>query len=284
MKNTNSVLKQLIKEELEGLGPRKGAMSGLPGSTASQRRYSRRAGELEADRMTHGMDINPYQALADQAIAEIEGSVVNRGMARPALDKLIQAAESDPDAKAVLDAVQSETGLSIGRMSAVATMPRMTPQLSPAERDAATMQENYKPILGGSKMKITKSALKQLIKEELANLEEQELMTDPEGGQTRMAADQVAAIAAQRGLNNVAGDLQSLAGAVRKAVASQDNQAVINLAQRVRSAAMDLYNIVMAAKSEASGASTALQQKRGQVGGRGVATSDIQYDSGGRPI
>jgi hypothetical protein len=173
VKNTKSVLKQLIKEELEGLGPRKGAMSGLPGSTASQRRYSRRAGELEADRMTHGMDINPYQALADQAIAEIEGSVVNRGMARPALDKLIQAAESDPDAKAVLDAVQSETGLSIGRMSAVATMPRMAPQLSPAERDAATMQENYKPILGGSKMKITKSALKRLIKEELANLEEQ---------------------------------------------------------------------------------------------------------------
>ena len=175
MKNTKSVLKQLIKEELEGLGPRKGAMSGLPGSTASQRRYSRRAGELEADRMTHGMDINPYQALADQAIAEIEDSVVNRGMARPALDKLIQAAESDPDAKAVLDAVQSETGLSIGRMSAVATMPRMAPQLSPAERDAATMQENYKPILGGSKMKITKSALKRLIKEELNNLEEQDI-------------------------------------------------------------------------------------------------------------
>ena len=177
MKITKSVLKQLIKEELEGLGPRKGAMSGLPGSTASQRRYSRRAGELEADRMTHGMDINPYQALADQAIAEIEGSVVNRGMARPALDKLIQAAESDPDAKAVLDAVQSETGLSIGRMSAVATMPRMAPQLSPAERDAATMQENYKPILGGSKMKITKSTLKRIIKEELGNLNEQEYDT-----------------------------------------------------------------------------------------------------------
>jgi hypothetical protein len=134
-------------------------------------------------------------------------------------------------------------------------------------------------------MKITKSALKQLIKEELANLQEDErLMTDPDAPQTRMGIDQLTAIASKRGLDNVIRDLQSSVREIQAAVANQDNQRVINLAHGVRKASRDLYNIIMAAKSEVQGATSTLQQKSGQVGGRGVATSAVKYDSGGRPM
>jgi hypothetical protein len=141
VKITSKVLKNLIKEELEGLGPRTGAMDDLPGSTAAQRRYSRRAAEIEADMTTHGMDMNPYQALGDKAIEEIIDGRGHVNDVTSALGKLFNAAETNPDAKAILDAVQSETGLSIGRASMTATMPRPAAGLTPSERDAALMQE-----------------------------------------------------------------------------------------------------------------------------------------------
>ena len=130
-------------------------------------------------------------------------------------------------------------------------------------------------------MKVGKRVLRQLINEVI---NEQSSFTDPDAPQTMMGTDQLTAIAAKRGLNNVAGDLERLAGQIQKAVASQDNQGVIDLAQRVKDASMDLYNIVMAAKSEVSGDEGTYQQSRGSRGGRYTPTSDVEYDSGGRPM
>jgi len=134
-------------------------------------------------------------------------------------------------------------------------------------------------------MKLTQRQLKKIVKQELRRvLNEQNLQTDPDGPQTMMGTGHIAAIAGSRGLNNVAGDLEDLAVEIQRAVSNQDNQKVLKLATRVRRAGMDLYNIVMAAKSEASGDEGTYQMSPGSKGGRYTSTSDVKYDSGGRPM
>jgi len=152
-----------------GSGPRKGAMSELPGSTRNQRQFSQRSAELESDIATHGMDVNPYQALGDAAA---EGSDV-------ALDKLIRAASRDPDAAAILRAVVDETGMSLGSMSIETSYD--DPSLdafTPAEREAAALEESKKGEFG--KMKITNSVIKDLIREYIEEQDDVQPSRPPE--------------------------------------------------------------------------------------------------------
>ena len=154
MKITKRMLKQLIREELGGsdipsaLGPRKELPSELAGSSAKQRAALRLAREVEADELIHGMDINPYQALADAAM---DGS-------QKAHAKLIKLADRDRtgQAQAILDA----TGLPpVARRYYAHDWKRAAGGGSPAELAVDQLEENN--------MKITKRMLKQIIKEEL---------------------------------------------------------------------------------------------------------------------
>ena len=186
MKITKSVLKQLIKEELdysdpdiEDLGgPRRANRYGEPRRGVEQTSAVTDRSKIDSPKkQIHSVsDMTPYQALATKALEGPPKIFDNR-----ALERLFHAARSgrDQNAQAMLDAVieqRPEIGRDVEHHLKMMRAPAEKPGLSPAEIDAIEdMNEGHKSV------KITKNKLKQLIKEqyEAVMLPEQSDITRP---------------------------------------------------------------------------------------------------------